>query len=248
MRKSKGGSSLLRKSLLALVGFLCCASMKADEASLLPTDSTKPIVVQGIASSSPSSSPSRSSSPAGSIAIVSENNASIPLAPPSSRARSTRSSVSTVRSAGWIATRVGVVLSLFVGLLIVQRIWFPKSFVPTAEGVVQVYGKVALDKKQQLHFVRVGGRLLVLLQGPQGLQHVTEIDDPEEVQRVLTHWRPKSPQGRRTGVERTGSDSHADFATAVNGIGRPFPDADLSRRGFSISDISPRRHENTYTA
>lgn len=56
--------------------------------------------------------------------------------------------------------------------------------------MIQVYGKVALDPKQQLHFVRIGRRLLVLVQGPQGVQHVTEFEDPEEVQRILTHWQP----------------------------------------------------------
>jgi flagellar biogenesis protein FliO len=147
-----------------------------------------------------------------------------PLSPPSSRSRSPRSPNLLNRTMVWNAARVGALLALFGVWVILQRTWLARRQGASGQGVVHVFGKVALDARQQLHFVRVGRRLLVLLQGPQGLQHVTEIDDPEEVARVLSHWNPaatgESPRaGARDSTQaatETGlADDYRSFAEGV---------------------------------
>lgn len=147
-----------------------------------------------------------------------------PLSPPSSRSRSPRSPNLLNRTMVWNAARVGALLALFGVWVILQRTWLARRQGASGQGVVHVFGKVALDARQQLHFVRVGRRLLVLLQGPQGLQHVTEIDDPEEVARVLSHWNPaatgESPRvGTRDSTQaatETGlADDYRSFAEGV---------------------------------
>jgi flagellar biogenesis protein FliO len=51
--------------------------------------------------------------------------------------------------------------------------------------MIQLCGKVPLDAKRSLQLVRVGQRLLVLLESPQGMQRLAEISDPTEVARIL---------------------------------------------------------------
>jgi flagellar biogenesis protein FliO len=80
---------------------------------------------------------------------------------------------------------LGWVLAAFCGLLLLQRWLGPRGGGSLPAGMVQVCGKVPLDAKQSLHLVRIGQRLLVLLESPQGMQRLAEITDPDEVRRLL---------------------------------------------------------------
>jgi len=163
-----------------------------------------------------------------------------PLSPPSARPRTLRAPSVMTRSMAWNAARVGAVLALFGVWVFLQRMWLTRRQAGNGEGVVHVIGKVALDARQQLHFVRVGRRLLVLLQGPQGMQHVTEIDDPEEVEKVLAHWHP-APAGKSVAgssrvtanlpAETTLGDDYRSFAEGVR----------EGAFGLSLQDPTARR-------
>lgn len=82
----------------------------------------------------------------------------------------------------WDTKRVGIVLAMFAGLMAVQRILTPPVASNLPASAVQVCGKVPLDSKQFVHLVKIGERLLVLLESPQGMQRLAEITDPAEVQ------------------------------------------------------------------
>ena len=69
----------------------------------------------------------------------------------------------------------------------------PVGYTPLPPGAVQVCGRVPLAAKQFVHLVRVGERLLVLLESPQGVQRLAEITDPGEIQRLL-HPLPDQPR------------------------------------------------------
>jgi hypothetical protein len=92
-------------------------------------------------------------------------------------------------SSGWIASRVTLVVGLFLAIVFAQRIWTPRRGMQAAN-LIEVCGKVPLDAKQYLHLVRIGERLLVLLQSPHGVQRVTEITDAAEVARMLDRLAP----------------------------------------------------------
>ncbi len=89
------------------------------------------------------------------------------------------------KSPSWIAGRLAIVLMLFFGLIGVQKLFRPGQRSALPAGMIQVCGKVALDSKQSLHLVRIGQRLLVLLESPQGVQRIAEITDPQEVRQLL---------------------------------------------------------------
>ena len=107
------------------------------------------------------------------------------LPPPSFQRLADKMTSVTGREPSWILTRLGIAVSMFVGLVWVQRLFGPTTS-GISTGAVHVCGKVRLDAKQSLHLVRIGQRLLVLLESPQGMQRLAEITDPDEVERVLT--------------------------------------------------------------
>lgn len=151
----------------------------------------------------------------------------IPLTPPRERTAKVASRWSLVGNQNSMILR-GL---LVVGGLTAWCIWYRSALRRSTSqgnpGVIQVYGKVALDQKQQLHFVRIGQRLIVLVQGPQGVQHVTEFEDPEEVQRILTHW-----QSDRRGA--FAGDLTAELAAHASQYAVQWDDSSLShdaRRG-----------------
>jgi flagellar biogenesis protein FliO len=95
-----------------------------------------------------------------------------------------------------MGSRLAVVLGLFAALLLIQR-WLggPRSStLPT--DVIQVYGRAPLTAKQQLLLVRVGERLLILLESGQGISRLAEITDPAEVSRLSERFRQEPAPGR----------------------------------------------------
>lgn len=78
----------------------------------------------------------------------------------------------------------GVILAIFAGLMLLWRLSKGREAGLPAD-LVEVYGKVPMNGKQSLHLVRVGGRLLVLIESSQGMQRLAEISDPDEVRSVI---------------------------------------------------------------
>ncbi len=94
-----------------------------------------------------------------------------------------------------LGSSLAIVLGVFACFLLVQR-WLNaprRESVPT--DVIRVYGRVPLNPRQRLLLVRVGQRLLVLLESPQGIGRLAEIVDPEEVARLLEQLPDKGAAG-----------------------------------------------------
>jgi flagellar biogenesis protein FliO len=111
------------------------------------------------------------------------------LPPPKPIPEASRTSSLTNRSPRWIATRACAGLGVFLALILVQRLFVPGKPTAISRDAIEVCGKVPFDAKRTLHLVRVGSRLLVLLESPQGMQRLAEITDPEEVQQLLSPGR-----------------------------------------------------------
>ena len=109
------------------------------------------------------------------------------LPPPKRLAGTTDKSAGSGRQLlpAWDTKRVGIVLAMFGGLMVVQRLLTPRAAATLPAGAIQVCGKVPLDAKQSVHLVKIGERLLVLLESPQGMQRLAEITDPQEIRSLL---------------------------------------------------------------
>ncbi len=82
------------------------------------------------------------------------------------------------------AASLGVVLALFLAVVWVVRRGLPKGagMLPTA--AVEVLGRAPLAGRQQVHLVRCGNKVVLLSVTPTGVEPLTEISDPLEVERI----------------------------------------------------------------
>jgi flagellar biogenesis protein FliO len=88
---------------------------------------------------------------------------------------------------------VAVVLGLFVLLAWCARRgpWNARRRLP--EGVLEILGQVPGPGKQTLQLMRMGNKLLLVAVTAQGLEKLTEIDDPHEVAPLLAACRHDRP-------------------------------------------------------
>lgn len=94
---------------------------------------------------------------------------------------------------GSIAASLGVVVGLFLMFAWVGKKKLPKLGGPLPKEVFQVVGKSQLSGKQKLELVRIGGKLILLCVTSGGVETLTEITDPTEVERLLALVRQDSP-------------------------------------------------------
>lgn len=113
----------------------------------------------------------------------------LPLAPPQSLRAASRQQLTGGPSWVHMTSRLAIVLGLFGGLLVVQRWLGGQRLAAVPSDVIQVYGRVPLNSRQYLLLVRVGERLLILLESPQGTSRLGEITDPAEVSRLVERFR-----------------------------------------------------------
>jgi flagellar biogenesis protein FliO len=91
------------------------------------------------------------------------------------------------------AASLGIVLSLFLLVTWVARRSMPKGagFVPRE--AVEVLGRAPLAGRQQVHLVRCGNKILLVAMTPTGVETLTEITDPDEVDRLAGICQHMSP-------------------------------------------------------
>jgi flagellar biogenesis protein FliO len=123
------------------------------------------------------------------------------LTPPQRPATAGRSPRSWHHLVPKVGSRLALILGLLVGVVCLQRLLAGRAAAALPPDVVQVYGKVPMNSKQWLHLVRVGSRLLVLLDSQQGMQRLAEITDPHEVQTLIGRFQDRSGRTRSLPAE-----------------------------------------------
>lgn len=121
---------------------------------------------------------------------------SLPLAPQSKQRGGGLNKPSAPSSSRAITTvfgSLGVVLGLFFLVMWFTRRVRPKGSQSLPKEAVEVLGRVPLAGRQNMHLVRVGGKLLLLSVTPTGAETLTEITDPEEVERLTTLCQMSQP-------------------------------------------------------
>ena len=126
----------------------------------------------------------------------SQSTSPLPLAPPSKREPSGRRS-STPRTPTGALTTVVSSLAVVLGLFLFVA-WLARRALPNAGGglpkdVVEVLGFAPLANRQQMQLVRLGNKLVLLCVTATGADPLTEITDPEEVDRLAGLCQQNQP-------------------------------------------------------
>jgi flagellar biogenesis protein FliO len=85
------------------------------------------------------------------------------------------------------------VLGLFILVAWLTRRARPKGQQALPKEAVELLGRLPLAGRQQMHLVRVGGKLLLLSVTPAGAETLTEITDPQEVDRLSSLCQTNHP-------------------------------------------------------
>jgi flagellar biogenesis protein FliO len=120
------------------------------------------------------------------------NPATLPLAPPSQPRSAANARLPGRTSAIRVGSRLAIVLGIFATAVIIQRWLSAPRRTSLPSDVIQVCGRVPLNARQRLLLVRVGERMLILLESPQGVGRLAEITDPAEVARLVDRTSAQS--------------------------------------------------------
>lgn len=94
----------------------------------------------------------------------------------------------TARSGAPSLTTVGGSLAVVLGLILlvawILRKTSPAAGVPLPKEVFEVLGRAPLATRQQVHLLRCGKKLLLVSVTPAGVETLTEVEDPVEVDRL----------------------------------------------------------------
>ena len=93
-----------------------------------------------------------------------------------------------------VITSLAVVLGLFVLAVLIMKKANSRGGCAKLPGeVVQTLGRAPLTGRQEMHLVRVGNKLLLLSVTASGAETLTEITDPEEIDRLAGICRQNHP-------------------------------------------------------
>jgi flagellar biogenesis protein FliO len=122
--------------------------------------------------------------------------AQLRLQPPSRRegnAESRFRAPTAGSAATTVITSLAVVLGLFLLSALVLRKTTGRHHATLPGEVVQTLGRAPLNGRQEMHLVRVGNKLLLLSVTATGAETLTEITEPEEIDRLAGICRQSHP-------------------------------------------------------
>lgn len=127
----------------------------------------------------------------------------IPIPPPSSRGGPGTADDSSAPSLlGGVVTVVtsslAIVIGLFLLLAWLSRRAMPRAAIALPQDVVEVLGKSPLAGRSYLQLIRLGNKLVLISTTPDGAEPLSEIDDPEEVNRLTGICRQHQPESIST--------------------------------------------------
>jgi flagellar biogenesis protein FliO len=93
-----------------------------------------------------------------------------------------------------LAGSLGVVLGIFLLIAWLMRRAAPQGLKRLPNEAFEVLGRAPLAGRQNVHLVRCGTKLLLVSITPAGTETLTEITDPQEVDRLAGLCRQAGPQ------------------------------------------------------
>lgn len=184
--------------------------------------------------------------PAETDSITREEESPIPLSPRRSETSEVAESEETISTeiaaTNWWSSVPGVLasLGLVLGLFFLLA-WFARRGMPGAiptlpKSVVEVLGRVPMGGRQQLQLMRVGNKLILLHLSLTGVETLTEIEDPAEIDRIAG----LCSQGGANSSTR-------GFRDMLDQMGRERPSVDFLNQdhGLELMSSTPRRREES---
>jgi flagellar biogenesis protein FliO len=139
------------------------------------------------------------------------------------------------------AAALAIVVGLFLACAWLVRRGTRKPSVSLPEGVVTVLGRVSLTARQSAELVRVGNKLLLLAETQGGIERLTEIADPAEIDRIMGVCAQHGPNSassefdlvfKRLAAE-TASDDFDTYELAAR-ASHPASEAYAAHRGGAV--------------
>ena len=138
--------------------------------------------------------------------------AAIPLRPPAHPDRSSplRPAVpqSGLHTLVAVVGSLGAVLGLFFVFAWAMRRGMPGTIAFLPREALEVLGRAPLAGRQQVHLVRLGSKLVLISVTPTGAETLSEVTEPDEVQRLVGLCRQEAPASAtslfRQALERFG--------------------------------------------
>jgi len=110
-----------------------------------------------------------------------------------------------------VAGSLALVLVLFFALMAVLRRGMPAQGGKLPAAVLEVLGQATLGGKQQLHLLRCGDKLLLCCTTATGVQTLTEICEPAEVERLSALCRGSEKRRARAAPPKSAPEFGTEF-------------------------------------
>jgi flagellar biogenesis protein FliO len=118
------------------------------------------------------------------------------------------------KDAVWNAAgSLGIVLALFLAVAWAMRRGAPKEYALLPTEAVEVLGRATLVGRAQVHLVRCGNKIVLVHVTAGGVETLTEISDPAEVDRLhsICHPAATSERGWRRWLGHFGASRPVDY-------------------------------------
>ncbi|WP_198000451.1 FliO/MopB family protein [Gimesia alba] len=124
-----------------------------------------------------------------------------PITPldPQKQSSQSKTNQSSTRAAPSIWGTLGALLVVISIILVSAKLFkkhHPLASANLPREVMEVLGKKPLDARQTIHFVRCGSRILILGSSPAGLEMLSEVQDPVEVDLITGMCRERAQSAR----------------------------------------------------
>jgi flagellar biogenesis protein FliO len=112
---------------------------------------------------------------------------------------------------------LSLVLGCYFGFVWLMRKISPAANSQLPSEVVQIIGRTSFGSRQHLQLVRLGSKLVLLLNGPEGTHPIGEVTDPEEVRHLISLCGSKQ-SGRPTFFARSSTPATRQTAPAAESV------------------------------
>lgn len=99
-------------------------------------------------------------------------------------------------SGSWVLntiTALGVVISLIFAMRLVMNKLSGRAVMGGRTGIVEVLSRTSISPRNQIMLLRLGQRIIVVSEGPNGVRTLANLDDPDEVAGLLTTINSSKP-------------------------------------------------------
>ena len=145
-------------------------------------------------------------------------------------------------SASTMIGSLAIVVGLFLLLTWVLRRGMPKQTPLLPQGILEVLGRAPLVGRQQVHLVRLGNKLLLIAVTPGGIETLTEVTDPAEIDRLAGICQQANPYSASKSFNQLLGDYSDPKPTRRGSFSKDEPDFSSLEPARTGPAVRERRH------